>query len=267
LINPLVVFENDWQDLPVQALETSPAPARANRLPQLLDLRLLNASLKGDLVGRVARYRQRGLPFFSVLFENQGSMDHTARHLRRQLLQKRPGDRRKHWFRYYDPVVFRHLTWLLSPTQLARLMGPITQWAWPDPIGHWQTLERPDEQPRIEWLELSRRQWDSIDRIAVLNHSVRRLTALAPHWPQDTAHWCWLEDTLHYSGEVLGLAVDRQQHLVEVTARHLPDLISRRQLDELLAQSAQSMLSPKTSIEQLSNIEWNTLISRLKERA
>ncbi|MFC4539335.1 hypothetical protein ACFO0U_11150 [Chromohalobacter sarecensis] len=265
LINPLVVQARDWDDLPVRALETSPAPARPHRLPQLVDLDALPDERYDDLIDRARRYRKRGALFFSAVMAGKANVDDTAYHLRRQLLQRRPGDRRYHWFRYYDPLVFRHLTWLLTPKQLARLMGPLDQWSWFDVQGRSYTLKRPEITISIDWMELTRAQWSSIDRFAALNRCLRRLATIAPDWPQDATHWQWLDDIMRYAEASFDLSVDDQQCLAERAARHLPDLAIQDLVQRLLNLVTRRFPDVAGRLDRLSDAEWNPLISELKE--
>lgn len=263
VINPLVVHERDWRDLPVQALETSPAPARGHRLPQLVDLHTLPDETCDDLIDRTRHYRKRGALFFSALMSTSADLEQTAHHLRRQLLQRRPGDRRYHWFRYYDPSVFRHLAWLLTPMQLARLMGPLDQWSWFDGQDRFYTLKRPDVTTSIDWMELTHPQWSSIDRFADLNRSLRRLTLLAPGWPQDTIHWQWLDETLRHA-QRSGLSSEDHPLLAERAAMHLPDLAGQEQVEQFMALATRRLSDTGGHLDAWHDAEWNILISELR---
>ncbi|MCE3028970.1 DUF4123 domain-containing protein [Salinicola sp. DM10] len=263
VINPLVVHERDWRDLPVQALETSPAPARAHRLPQLVALQDLPQEAYEDLIDRIRRYRKRGALFFSALMSTRADLDRTAWHLRRQLLQRRPGDRRYYWLRYYDPHVFRHLTWLLTPTQLARLLGPLDQWSWFDGQGQSYVLRRPEIATTIDWLELTRAQWSSIDLFADLNRSLRRLSLLAPDWPQDPTHWQWLDDTLRHA-QRSGLSSEDQSLLTERAAMHLPDLAGEYWVESFMVLATRRLSDMGGHLDAWRDTEWNILISELR---
>lgn len=264
LLNPLRVQAQDWKDLPVQPLETVPAPVRPHRLPQLVDLDKVTASQQGELMGRAERYRRRGVSFFSALIVSEKGFDPTAAHLRRQLLQRRPGDRQYWWLRYYDPDVFRHLLWLLTIEQLKRLLGPVTHWSWPDAQGRWQSIERPGEGPVIDWLELNRQQWGTLDHVAALNQSLRRLASTAPQWPQDAAHWQWLDESMRYVDETFGLPLEDQQCLAESAAEHHPDLVTHPGIRHLLEQSAHGAPGFAARLGHLDETTWNTIISDLR---
>ncbi|WP_110707484.1 DUF4123 domain-containing protein [Salinicola sp. CR57] len=263
VINPLVVHERDWRDLPVRALETSPAPARGHRLPQLVDLQTLSDETRDDVIDHTRRYRKRGASFFSALMSTSADLEQTAYHLRRQLLQRRHGDRRYHWFRYYDPLVFRHLAWLLTPMQLARLLGPLDQWFWFDGQGRSYVLKRPEITTAIDWLELTRAQWSSIDRFAGLNRSLRRLSLLAPAWPQDTIHWQWLDDTLRHA-QRSSLSPEDQSLLAERAAMHLPDLAGQEQVEQFMALATRRRSETGGHLDAWHDAEWNILISELR---
>ncbi|WP_110688074.1 DUF4123 domain-containing protein [Salinicola aestuarinus] len=265
LINPLLVHVRDWQDLPVRSLQTTPAPARPHRLPQLVDISGVPENQLNDVFARVRRYRRRGVPFYSALLTGKGSVDDIAHHLCRQLLQRRRGDHQYHWFRYYDPLVFRHLTWLMTSKQLARLLGPISHWSWPDPFGNWYTLERPELKAKttIDWLELRDEQWASIDRFADLNRGSRRLALLAPDWPQNTAHWQWLDDALCHAKRS-GLPSEDQPLLAERAAMHLPELARQDEVERFMARAARRLAETGGHLDAWHDAEWNTLTSELR---
>ncbi|MFC0338484.1 protein of unknown function [Kushneria avicenniae] len=267
LVNPLIVHERDWRDLPIQALETSPAPARPHRLPQLIDLTILPDEKHEVLAERIRRYQLRGTSFFSALIMGGESFNDMSYHLRRQLLQKRPGDRRHYWFRYYDPLVFRHLPWLLTPKQMARLLGPIELWSWPDGVGQWRSLTGSGEKPVIHWLELTRIQWATIDRFATLNQSLRRLAMIAPDWPQNEAHWRWLDNMLRHGQEAFGLSVEHQQYLAERAAQYHPALETHPVIQKFLTQASQGNSSLASHLDQLTDAEWKIIVSELEEQA
>ncbi|GHB34870.1 hypothetical protein GCM10009038_37470 [Salinicola rhizosphaerae] len=145
-------------------------------------------------------------------------------------------------------------------------MGSVTHWSWQDRPGHWQTLERPEEAPRISWLELNRNQWLSIDRFAALNRSLRRLQAIAPDWPQDMVHWRWLDDTMRYLDETFGLPAEDQQFVAESAARYHPDLVMHPDIESQLNQAALAPPGAADRLRQFNNTAWNTIISDLKER-
>lgn len=77
------------------------------------------------------RYIQRGWgTHWGILFSCPLPFLEVRRHLRRFLLVKMP-DGKTNYFRYYDPRVLRSFLPKLSPQEVARFFGPITQFLIP----------------------------------------------------------------------------------------------------------------------------------------
>jgi hypothetical protein len=86
----------------------------------------------------------------------------------------RPGKGRV-WFRVHDPRVFRHLRWLLTPAQMAEVMGPVHAWTWHEPLGGtWRTHHRPDAHAPFGLL-LQPDQWLGLEQLGVINACLRDL--------------------------------------------------------------------------------------------
>ncbi|PJK01116.1 hypothetical protein CO641_04145 [Lysobacteraceae bacterium NML91-0213] len=180
LINPLQVDSQFWADLPLESLVPRGA-ADAGHYPLLLEFARLATDGRVDLLDRDGAHRRHSRkPFFSALLRAPGTSKELAAHLRRQMVVKGPAPTRDQvLLRYYDPVVFRHLLWVLNPGQRSALMGGVTHWTWCDPRWGWQQYERENARDSTRRM-LDQAQWDSLKRIGLLNRSLQHWTRSEP---------------------------------------------------------------------------------------
>lgn len=227
LLNPLIVDSEAWADLPCEPLVTPHANVRPHLLPQLVCLNELSSEARLALVKRIELHQRRGVTFFCALLQSQASADAIAEHLKLHLEQRRSGDSRRWWLRFYDPHVFRHLCWQLEPEQMDRLLGPITAWRWPDVQGDWYCQRHHStRQSALPHLMLDRTQWRRIDRLASLNGILDRLLISAPEQTQDEILWRRV-DSLLAKAEQLSLGQDEDRQLyAEQAVRFHPDIHS-----------------------------------------
>jgi hypothetical protein len=76
-------------------------------------------------------------PLFCSVLETEAVTDTILEHLAESLLLHKPVDGSV-VFRYYDPRVYAHLSWILGSAQMHALMGPVTRWTYLDMAGAWQ---------------------------------------------------------------------------------------------------------------------------------
>lgn len=197
LLNPLTVDAVAWADLPSESLVTGHVNARPHLLPQLIRLNELSAEARMALSERIEQHQRRGVAFFCALLDSRASAERVAQHLKHHLEQRRPGDKRRWWLRFYDPHVFRHLRWQLDAEQMDRLLGPIDAWCWPDEQGRWhRQSHRLDQPPIVPHLLLSQAQWSRIDRLALLNRTLDALLLANPEREQNDILWQWVDALL-----------------------------------------------------------------------
>lgn len=203
LINPLQVEKADWQDLPVEPLVPKALQTQAHLMPLLVRLEEIGLDARVGLLDRVQHHRDRGMPFFSALLASETSVERLANHLKRQLVVRRSSGQ-SYLLRFHDPLVFRHLRWLLTPQQLDGLLGPVDVWAWQDVGGIWRRHRRGDEtigtSPRLD-----SRQWDTLNRLGLLNRSLSMLEVVAPELKQDNALSQQVDALLAEASDVHGL--------------------------------------------------------------
>lgn len=181
IINPLQVAEDDWSAFPCVPLTTPSTKVRDHVLPHLLDLNSVASGTLDQIKDNIRIYQQRGRFFFSALLKCDEPLVNVVNHFRFTLEQPRYGSSRKWWLRFYDPLVFRHMCWLLDSHQMDRLMGPIKNWTWPVGLGPWDYLDRKEQPDKsIQLPLLKKNQWNVIDRLAVLNLTIERLSLFAP---------------------------------------------------------------------------------------
>lgn len=202
LLNPLVIEQTEWQDLPHRVLIPPQVDVRPHLLPRLILLGQLDGTERLQLASRIERHRRRGEAYFCALLHGAADADQVAGHLQYQLVQRRGIEREPWWLRYYDPQVFRHLCWQLREDQLDRLLGPITQWCWPDGTGQWHPQRHQTLQPTLlPALFLTEQQWQGIDRIALLNRTLATLAVAAPELEQTPALWRHTDELLELARE------------------------------------------------------------------
>lgn len=174
IIDPTQVAAAAFAHLPVQPLVPAELKGCLRQPPLLVSLETLSWEERLALLDRAdAHLRERGRPLFCTLL----ACDDPARlrgHLQHLMGLWRPGSGRV-WFRVHDPRVFRHLRWLLTPAQMAVVMGPVSAWTWHEPLGStWRTHHRPAERAPYGLL-LQPEQWQGLDQMGVINGCLRDL--------------------------------------------------------------------------------------------
>nr|WP_300309548.1 DUF4123 domain-containing protein [Halomonas sp.] len=225
LLNPLSIDAEDWADLPCEPLLTPNVNARPHLLPQLVRLNEMPRDARLALRERIERHRQRGVAFFCALLGSHAPAERVARHLMHHLEQRRQGDSRYWWLRFYDPYVFRHLCWQLDAEQMDVLLGPIHAWTWPDDDGRWHhQRHQSSEAPKVYHLFLSKEQWQRIDRLALLNSTLEMLVLLAPEVEQNAVLWQWVDNLLEQAEQWPLPEDDDRQLYAEQAVRFHPGM-------------------------------------------
>lgn len=134
LLDPLQI-ESDaalpWQSLPLRALAPPGFEAQTRQLPYLLAWQDLSPTQR-SLVLRLLTDPDEAIaaPMCVALLQADVEPAYVRRHLRQLLVPHFPGGGRG-VFRFYDPVVFVHLGWMLDHSQRTVLFGPISAWTFP----------------------------------------------------------------------------------------------------------------------------------------
>lgn len=171
LLDPLQV-ESDaalpWQDLPSRTLAPPGFEAQARQLPLLLAWRDLSPAQR-SLVPRLLTNPEEAIaaPMCVAVLQAEVESAYVLRHLRQLLVPHFPGGGRG-VFRFYDPVVFMHLGWMLDDSQRTVLFGPVSSWTFPW-NGDWfiQTTQSPGS-PHVRFAP-GAAAWHRIGRIGALH--------------------------------------------------------------------------------------------------
>lgn len=183
ILNPLQLERACWEDLPVHSLVPAELSVKRHAMPLLLDLAVIDDALLGTLLSRADAWdRLNDSPFFSALLRTAAPRERVLARLSAQLVQKAP-DGSRFLVRWFDPRVFRHLLWLLTPSQLQALLYPEEAWTW----RHGTRWQRHDLQtgPPSTSLRLGNAQWGTVKRIGVLNRVLQHLERVELPIPQE----------------------------------------------------------------------------------
>ncbi len=186
LINPLQVDAALWSDLPVAVLVPPELEAQAHLMPRLLDLNAMQEEAKIQLLDRALLQQQHSrFSYFSAMLVSGLPMAQMASRLSKRLVAGGP-DASKALLRFYDPRVFRHLCWVLSPDQLSRLLSGIESWTWCDMRGQWRQYRPADITARSD-LRLAAGQWEDLQRLGLLNRCLQQIARAEPDSACDDA--------------------------------------------------------------------------------
>lgn len=175
LINPLQVDSDLWADLPTVSITPKALGGSKELMPRLLDLNALSEDRRLQLLERVevqARRNPRS-PYFSALLVSQLPFPQLLQRLSDRLIVRGPDDQIG-LLRYYDPRVFQHLLWILTEPQIKHLLLGIECWSWNGGGPKWQQTP-PYHGPSASRLFLSESQWGHLQRIGLINRSMRNL--------------------------------------------------------------------------------------------
>ncbi|KAF1016758.1 MAG: hypothetical protein GAK31_00016 [Stenotrophomonas maltophilia] len=130
LINPLQIDRRIIRLWPCEPIVPKELRGQRNLFPYLLQLDEMAADARLVALDDTVNYaREHERSPFSALLVCQAGSDHLRRHLARMMVRKIEGEQML--FRYYDPRVWNALRWILSPSQLDALLGPIQSWTAP----------------------------------------------------------------------------------------------------------------------------------------
>lgn len=174
IVDPTQVAAAQFADLPVEPLNPPLLGRRLHNPPLLVPLHALPWQARLELLERAdAQLHERGRPLFCTLLESDAP-ERVRNHLMNWMAPLRPRTGRV-LFRVHDARVFRHLRWMLAPSQMAQLMGPISSWTWHEPLGNtWRTQQRPATEGSPGPL-IHPDQWDDLAQVACINGCLRDL--------------------------------------------------------------------------------------------
>ncbi|KWI50237.1 hypothetical protein WT72_23960 [Burkholderia pseudomultivorans] len=125
------VAQSAWQSLPLRALAPPGFGAQKSQLPYLLAWQDLNDGQRSLALRLLTDCDEATAASMCVaLLLADVEPVYVRVHLRQLLAPHFPGGGRG-VFRFYDPVVFMHLGWMLDAAQQSVLFGPVSAWAFP----------------------------------------------------------------------------------------------------------------------------------------
>jgi hypothetical protein len=170
LLDPLQIDSEaalSWQSLPLRALAPPGFEAQAQQLPWLLAWQDLDAEQRALAMRLLTDPDEiSAAPMCVALLRASGEAAFVRRHLRQLLVPHFPGGGRG-VFRFYDPVVFVHLGWMLDDNERTVLFGPISSWSFPW-HGEWFEQTTPSPGSRHVLFAPGAAAWQRIGRIGAL---------------------------------------------------------------------------------------------------
>jgi hypothetical protein len=267
IVQPAQIDPAYRQGLDLHALVPEPFNAQPDLFPALLDLKALNVEQRASLFESAAAW-ESGIdtPYFSALLVTSASAAQVAAHLARRILVKRP-DGGQEALRFYDPFVFRHLRWLLTPAQMDSLLGPVQCWHWRAPSGEWLGQSRLATHASVPPLLLKREQWPTLMRLGDINLTLRRLARVAPNLKDDESLAQQLDKLLDEAWTKHGMvsALDRCLY-AEQAVRYLPRIHTHPQLRQRLEQARTGAMSYVRACADLDATALHELSAQLETR-
>jgi hypothetical protein len=173
-----------WRKLPGTSVAPAALTKEANALPRLIAIDRLDQTQRAWILDDLLAAPAEAPRPVAALLATEANLDRLANHLSACLIVSIPTQGR-HLFRYYDPRVFRHLSWMATPTQRATLFGPVSAWTWSDHQGNWYRSHPPEgivPEPsfRPKGLDLA--------RIGVLERCMKTLRRTIPGFTDDAGN-------------------------------------------------------------------------------
>lgn len=243
VLNPLQLERSHWADLSTVALQPKVLQNKADTMPRLLHLAVLDRVQQAALLERADAWdRHNDLPFFALLLRSGAPVGRVAAHLTRQLVIRAP-DGSDVLLRWYDPRVFRHLRWLLTGAQMQALSGPVTAWCWRDGSAHWSTQEVATADGKPTRLRSTPEQWATIGRMGVLNRTIAQLGRTVPElvFSDDVFHR--IDTHLQQAYDHYGLVDEADARLFAEQAIRHPEIHRRSDVAQRLSRARQGEIT------------------------
>lgn len=243
VLNPLQLARSRWIDLPTFELLPKVLTGKAGVMPRLLDLTQLNQVQQSELLDRIDAWdRQNDHPFIGLLLKSAASAGRVARHLAQQLVVRAP-DGSESLLRWHDPRVFRHLSWLLTTTQMRLFSGPVSAWCWRDGSARWRALDVAATGHVPGRMRITVEQWATISRIGVLNRAIAQLERNAEGLVLDDAMYRRAELCLQSAYDQHGLTEEADARLFVEQAVRWPGIHQHEEVARRLAVAASGVLT------------------------
>lgn len=264
LLNPLRLEQEEWQDLPLSSLTPQWLKEQSAYMPMLLSVKDLTALQRSTLLSRIETREQRGEAFLTGLLSSHAERPGLVAHLCRLLVMTRQDNGQRYLLRYYDPRVMRHLQWLLNDQQHAALYGPADIWAWPVSNGWVRNTRRSTEYSVGTRLILEPRQWETLERMALINRALSELEILAPDLPHDDMLSQRLDAALAQAKTELALPDSEDWLFCAIQAvRFHPQIHHHPQLLERLAHAATRRSSYAAACADVDDAAWLSMAAQM----
>ncbi|WP_117310658.1 DUF4123 domain-containing protein [Stenotrophomonas sp. G4] len=173
LINPLQMDRRIALLWPCEPIVPKELVGQQHLLPYLLKLGEMAPDARLAALDETVQYaRDHSRSPFSALLKCAAGSHQVRNHLARMMVRKAEGE--KMLFRYYDPRVWSALKWILLPSQLNALLGPINSWTVPVGQGmSWETYESTGRD--LDGMHLTSDQLYAIASLASVNKVIDRL--------------------------------------------------------------------------------------------
>lgn len=266
LINPLQVEAALLNGLPATPLLPEKVKAQPELMPRLISLRGMSDATCCDLLERAQRHEKYSRhPFFSALLVTKADTRIVATHLSRRLVI-RTQNNDSALIRFFDPRVFRHLNWMLTEAQMNLLMGPVTHWSWRNTDGAWQQHTRVEVPSVLSGLRLTPEQWGSLQRLGLLNKSLRQIERNAPGIAIDDQSAKCVDTLLRDAYEQHRLTNEADRRLyAEQGIRFHPHIHRHPQLVERLACAREGQASYLGACGDLDAIKLQQFVTELEQ--
>lgn len=194
LIDPLQGNDaalSGWESFVLHPLVPQGFAAQTDEFPKLVDLTKIQAHQREALIALLLGQSPIiGSSLCVALLDTSTTVERLSVHLRHLLAPSLPQHRRG-VFRFYDPVVMEHLSWMLDTRNLASLFGRVNDWLLPA-RGAWYRLTCPNEPtaPATPF-HTNPATWQRITRIGAIHAVLEQL----PQWRDAPAEFGPLVET------------------------------------------------------------------------
>lgn len=221
-----------WRDFLQHGLAPKGLEAQEAQLPRLVDLRDLQGTRFEHLPGLVLnKAAAAGVSPCVALLRTAASAKSLSIHLCKVLTPRFPEGQRG-IFRYYDPVVFEHLMWMLDERQQGALLGPVDTW-WLPRRRMWHAQPNPvwQRDHRVPSFRLPAALWQRVYRIG----AIQGVLESDDEWAGAPARWGPRADALLVRARAHGLqSRDDQVAFAAQGLRWHPRLDEHRKLKQVL---------------------------------
>nr|WP_198044537.1 DUF4123 domain-containing protein [Cupriavidus taiwanensis] len=266
LLDPLRFEVEEYRDFPVTAIVPEPLSNQAKYMPVLMRLRELTDEARGRLLKSIDDRLASGDATLSGLLRCGTGAGQLLSHLRKLLIVRHLRSGQDYLLRYFDPRVMRHLQWILGAEQRGALLGPAHAWAWPCAQG-WRVLQRQEADSLSYQLRLEDAQWDSLQRLPLVNAALVELEMVAPGLLRDEGLPRTLDEQLVYASQAMGLREEADWVFCSVqAARFHPEIHEHPRLQKLVLRARAEGTGYADACSELTEGDWLSMAEAMIRR-